>query len=103
MLICAGDEVSNLRSNAEAGAGFADLIFTTEDLSTGVVIEIKRCAKPEEMPRAAKEAVAQIKEKRYVQAFDGYQCSQCWGFGIAFCKKLCVVYAEPIRDSTEMS
>ncbi len=96
MLICAGDKAANLHSNTEAGAGFADLVFTSEDLDVGVVIEVKRCAKPEEMPQAAQDALEQIKIRRYAQAFDGYQCAQCFGFGVSFCKKLCVVKAEAL-------
>ncbi len=96
MLICAGDKASNLYSNSEAGDGFADLVFTSEDLDTGVVIEIKRCSKPEEMPSSAESAVQQIKDRHYAQAFDGYQCARILGFGIAFCRKLCVVKAESL-------
>jgi len=94
MLVCAGDKASNLYSNSEAGDGFADLVFTSEDLDTGVVIEIKRCNKPDEMPLSAEAAIKQIKDRHYAQAFDGYQCSQILGFGIAFCRKLCVVKTE---------
>lgn len=96
MLICAGSTAANLRSSPEAGLGIADLVFTSEDLETGIVIEVKRCHKPEEMPKAAREAIKQIKEKRYVQVFDGYECRRCFGYGIAFCKKLCVVSVEEL-------
>ncbi len=98
LLICAGDKAANLHSNSEAGVGFADLVFTSEDLDTGVVIEIKRCNKPDEMPAAAEAALKQIKDKRYAQAFDGYQCARLQGFGIAFCKKLCVVKTESLAS-----
>ncbi len=96
MLICAGDKAANLYSNTEAEAGFPDLVFTSEDLDVGVVIELKRCDKPEELPQEAQAALAQIKARRYAQAFDGYQCSRCFGFGVSFCKKLCVVRAEAL-------
>ena len=98
MLICAGSTAANLRSSPEAGQGIADLVFTSEDLDTGVVIEIKRCNKPEEMPKAARAAIEQIKAKKYIQAFDGYECRKCLGYGIAFCKKLCVVVVEELRS-----
>ena len=96
MLVCAGDKASNLHSNTEAGTGFPDLVFTSEDLDVGVIIEVKRCTKPEEMPQKAQAALDQIKVQRYAQAFDGYQCSRCFGFGVSFCKKICVVKAEAL-------
>lgn len=98
MLVCAGDRVANLHSNAEAGNGFADLVFTSEDLTIGAVIELKRCAKPEDMPRAAQDGLEQIQAKNYVQVFDPYQCAHCYGFSIAFSKKLCIVKAEQLSQ-----
>ena len=97
MLICAGDKAANLRSNMEAGIGFPDLVFTSEVLDVGVVIEVKRCNKPEEMSKVAQTGLDQVRQQRYVQAFDGYQCSRCFGFGIAFCKKFCAVKVEELN------
>lgn len=91
MLICAGDAVTELQSNAEAGCGYADLVLTSPDMDTGVVIEVKRCSRPEIMAQEAQAALDQIKAKRYAEVFEGYQCPTCYGFGIAFSKKLCVV------------
>ena len=94
MLICAGDTITELQSNAEAGSGYADLVLTSPDMDTGVVIEVKRCSRPEIMAREAQAALDQIRAKRYAEVFEGYQCPTCYGFGIAFSKKLCVVKVE---------
>lgn len=94
MLICAGDTITELQSNAEAGSGYADLVLTSPDMDTGVVIEVKRCSRPEIMAQEAQAALDQIRAKRYAEVFEGYQCPTCYGFGIAFSKKLCVVKVE---------
>ena len=101
MLVCAGEKADNLRSNQEGGAGFPDLVFNSEDLDVGVVIEVKCCDAPEAMPRAAEAGLAQIKSKRYVEALDGLQCERCYGFAVAFCKKLCVVKAEALAADAQ--
>ena len=94
MLICAGDAVTELPFNAETDGGCADWMFTSEDMGTGVVIAIKRCHRPDAMAQEAQAALDQIKAKRYAEVFEGYQCPTCYGFGIAFSKKLCVVKVE---------
>ncbi len=96
MLVCAGDKADNLRSNREGGAGFPDLVFNSDDLDVGVVIEVKCCDTPAAMPPAAEAGLAQIKEKRYAEAFDGLQCRKIYGFAVAFCQKLCVVASEAL-------
>ena len=90
LLAGAGDAVDGLRSNAEAGDGFADLMFTSADQDTGVVIEIKHCA-PGGMTKAAQEALQQIEDKQYVQGLSDFGCTRCFGYGIAFSRKNCVI------------
>lgn len=63
-------------------------MFTSPDQDTGVVIEIKRCQTPQEMIPAAQAALEQIQAKRYI---DELLIFDCRGFGIAFCRKACVV------------
>ena len=51
LLLSAGSYVKELRSNVEAGDGYADLVFTSSMGSrrSGVIIEVKRSANPEDM------------------------------------------------------
>ena len=99
LLVCAGEAIEGLHSNPEAGDGYADLVFTSPDMDVGVVIEVKRCREPSEMQREAKAALCQIKTKHYAQIFEEYGCATCYGFGMAFCRKLCVVTVEKLECS----
>lgn len=91
MMACAEGTISNCLSNRETGDGYADLLFTSPDQDTGVVIEIKRCQTPQEMIPAAQAALEQIQAKRYIDELLNFDCRHCRGFGIAFCRKACVV------------
>ena len=88
----AKERIYGLSSNHEAGDGYADIVFLSDDTetATGVVIELKHCA-PEERERVAKEALVQIREKRYVEAFKMFVCHRYVGVGIAFSGKTCAV------------
>lgn len=94
MLVCAGEAIEGLRSNPEAGDGYADLVFMSPDMDTGVVIEVKRCREPSAMQKEALAALDQIKKKHYAQFFNEYGCTTYYGFDMAFCRKLCIVKAE---------
>lgn len=96
MMACAEGTIGNCQSNRETGDGFADLMFTSPDQDTGVVIEIKRCQTPQEMVPSAQAALEQIREKRYVDELLNFDCRRCWGFGIAFCRKACVVTVQAL-------
>ena len=93
LLSCAGSWAKEVRSNVEAGDGYADLTFTSGVGSKriGVVIEIKRCAKPDDMYDTAETALRQIKEKHYDAYLDRLRCGRKCLYGIAFCRKDCAV------------
>ena len=93
LLLSAGSYVKELRSNVEAGDGYADLVFTsgTGSRRIGVIIEVKRSANPEDMYDAADKALTQIKEKRYTALLDRLRCGKQYIYGIAFCRKDCAV------------
>lgn len=94
------ESVENLQSNREAGDGFADLTFTSVGSDIGVIFEIKHCLNVNEMALSAEKALEQIREKHYAQSFDGYSCSKIYGYGVAFCRKACVV---AVRDFSQSS
>ena len=93
LLSCAGAYARDMYSNREAGDGYADLLFTsgTGSQRVGVVLELKRCAVPEEMYDAAEAALKQIRDKRYTARLDRLRCGKQCVYGIAFCRKDCAV------------
>lgn len=99
LLGCAGAYANDLRSNVEAGDGFADIIFNhgVGSKRTGVIIEIKRCDKPEDMYDRADAALQQIKDKRYTAYLDRLRCSKQYTYGIAFCRKDCAISGGVIK------
>lgn len=99
LLSCAGSCANDLRSNVEAGDGFADIIFNhgVGSKRAGVIIEIKRCEKPEDMYDLADAALEQIKDKRYTAYLDRLRCSKQYTYGIAFCRKDCAISGGVIK------
>ena len=95
-LLSSSDKVKNLSSNKEAGDGYADMLFTSPGAVVGIVLEIKHCNNVKSLTAEANKAIEQIKEKRYTQGLEGYACSKTYGFGIAFCRKACVVIAKEL-------
>lgn len=93
LFACAGLPTGNFVSNGEAGDGFADIVFVSGVGSRriGVVIEIKRCDKPEDMYDFADAALQQIRDKRYTEKLDKLRCGRKYVYGIAFCRKDCAV------------
>ncbi len=80
-------------SNGEAGDGFADIVFFSGvgTRRIGVVIEIKRCSKKDDLYDAADMALKQICDKHYTERLDKFRCGKTCLYGIAFCRKDCVV------------
>ena len=78
-------------SNAESGEGFGDILVETDDLHTGIVIEVKYADTFAGLDRACEAALAQIEARAYDARLreDGF--SQIWAYGIAFFKKRCRV------------
>ena len=98
LLACARNTVANFESNREAGNGFADVSFTSAlQPRIGVILELKRVAKAEDMLSGAKAALAQIRSRHYARGMKGKQCSKVFGFGIAFHQKSCVVLCEELK------
>ncbi len=92
--ILAGNADWLVRSNVEAGEGFADIIVELDDPDAGIVIEVKATKELSELPGACEKALDQIKEKRYFQYLENEGRDEIRLFGIAFCKKRCRVVTE---------
>lgn len=93
--------ITNLTSNVESGDGYADMIFTDAFEETGVVIEVKRCAKKTKMADAAERAMKQICDKQYDTYLWKIGCSEVIGLGIAFSGKSCAVTAAVLPKTNE--
>jgi hypothetical protein len=78
-------------SNREAGDGRGDILVVTEDGATGIVIEVKHARAFKDLPAQCQAALAQIEEKRYMDAFLARGIVEARLYGVAFWKKRCAV------------
>lgn len=85
-----------VRSNVEAGEGFADIIVETDDLDDGVIVELKYAQTMTAMEKSCAKALAQIRAKRYADYLHNNGREKVLLYGIAFCKKRCMVVAEKL-------
>ena len=85
-----------VRSNVEAGEGFADIIVETDDLDAGVIVELKYAQTMTAMEKSCAKALAQIRAKRYAEYLHNNGREKVLLYGIAFCKKKCSVMAEKL-------
>ena len=85
-----------VRSNVEAGEGFADIIVETDDLDAGVIVELKYAQTMTAMEKSCAKALAQIRAKRYAEYLHNNGREKVLLYGIAFCKKKCRVMAEKL-------
>lgn len=85
-----------VKSNVEAGDGFADIIVETEDFNAGIIVELKYSKTFSGMDKACEKAITQIKEKRYDEYLKNDDRHDIMIYGIAFCKKKCKVIAHKI-------
>ena len=78
-----------VKSNVEAGEGFADIIVETEDPNAGIVVELKYTKNYDEMEQACKAALDQINDRGYQEYLLNDGRKDITLYGIAFCKKRC--------------
>lgn len=83
-----------VKSNVEAGEGFADIIVETDDPDAGVVVELKYVKEFREMEQACRKALEQIRDRRYQEYLKNDDRQDILLYGITFCKKRCRVVAE---------
>ena len=95
--ILTGNDDWLVKSNVEAGEGFADIIIETEDPDAGIVVELKYTKEFQEMEQVCEKALAQIKDRRYQEYLRNDDRQDILLYGIAFCKKRCRVVAERMR------
>ena len=86
-----------IKSNIEAGEGFADIVAETDDLDSGIIVELKYTKEFERMEQACQKAIAQIKNRRYYEYLLNDDRRNILFYGITFCKKRCKVIVERIN------
>ena len=84
----------SVKSNVEAGEGFADIIIETSDPNAGIVIELKYTKEFSDMQKACDKAIEQIKDRRYQEYLLNKERKNILLYGISFCKKRCKVVVE---------
>ena len=82
-----------VKSNVEAGEGFADIIVETEDPNAGIVVELKYTKDYDEMEQACRAALDQINDRRYQEYLLNDGRKDITLYGIVFCKKRCKAIA----------
>ncbi len=95
--ILTGNDDWSAQSNLESGEGRADIIIKTQDLTLGIVIELKYVKEKADMEEACHKAINQIKEKRYTQYLLNKDITNILIYGITFCKKKCKLKVEKLN------
>ena len=77
-----------VESNRESGYGRFDIaFFPLKENLPGVVMELKAVKEEGEMEAAARAAISQIEEKKYLAGLIWQGVTEVWKYGIAFCGK----------------
>ena len=85
-----------VKSNVEAGEGFADIIVETDDPDAGIVVELKYTKNFDELKVASQKALDQIRDRRYQEYLLNDDRKSIRLYGIAFCKKRCCAISEKL-------
>ena len=92
-----GNEDWVVRSNVEAGEGFADIIVEPEDPDAGIIFELKCSRTASGLESACERAIAQIRSRRYAEYLKNDGRQDMIFYGIAFYKKRCRVIVEKVE------
>lgn len=85
-----------VKSNVEAGEGFADIIVETDDPDAGIVVELKYTKNFDELKAACEKVLDQIRNRRYQEYLLNDDRKDIRLYGIAFCKKRCCAISEKL-------
>ena len=85
-----------VKSNVEAGEGFADIIVETDDPDAGIIAELKYTKNVDELKAACQKALDQIRNRRYQEYLLNDDRKNIRLYGIAFCKKRCCAISEKL-------
>ena len=85
-----------VKSNVEAGEGFADIIVETDDPDAGIVVELKYTKNFDDMKMTCQKAIDQIRDRRYQEYLLNDDRKNIRLYGITFCKKRCCAISEKL-------
>ena len=88
-----------VRSNVEAGEGFADIIVEPEDPDAGIIFELKYSKEANGLQISCEKAIEQIKRRRYSEYLKNDGRHNMTFYGIAFYKKRCKAVVETIKET----
>lgn len=92
--LLAGNSDWLVKSNVEAGEGFADIIVETENPDAGIIIELKYTKQASGLDKACERAITQIKDRRYEEYLKNDGRNDIIFYGMAFGRKRCRIIAE---------
>ncbi len=99
--LLAGNANWLVKSNVEAGEGFADIIVETEDPNAGLILELKYTNSFRKMEEACRQALLQIGARRYEEYLRNDGREDIRLYGISFCKKRCRVLSERVEGNSQ--
>ena len=85
---------ANFQSNAEAGNGYADIMYLSDNPRVGLILELKSTKVEDKLISTAADAIKQIEIRKYASAFARRHIHKVYCYGIAFCRKECYVQCE---------
>ena len=85
-----------VKSNVEAGEGFADIIVETDDPDAGIVAELKYTKNFDDMKMTCQKAIDQIRDRRYQEYLLNDDRKDIRLYGVTFCKKRCCAISEKL-------
>ena len=88
-----------VRSNVEAGEGFADIIIKPQNPDDGIIFELKYSKEASGLDKACERAIKQIRERRYSEYLKNDGRHNMTLYGIAFYKKRCKVVVEKLKEA----
>ena len=86
-----------VKSNVEAGEGFADVIIKPQNPNDGIIFELKYSKEASWLDKACERAIKQIRDRRYSEYLKNDGCHNMIFYGIAFYKKRCKVVVEKLN------
>ena len=88
-----------VKSNVEAGEGFADIIIEPQNPDDGIIFELKYSKEAPGLDKACERAIKQIRDRRYFEYLKNDGRYDMMFYGIAFYKKRCKVVVEKMKEA----
>ncbi|WP_294340592.1 AAA family ATPase [uncultured Clostridium sp.] len=88
-----------VKSNVEAGEGFADIIIEPQNPDNGIIFEFKHSKEVSGLDKACERALKQIRDRRYSEYLKNDGRHNIMLYGIAFYKKRCKVVVEKLKEA----